>query len=456
VASKKDLVEGQAFSRRRLITAFVSGAPGGREVEPGKPLRAVVGGVVLSAILVVGALAAGLLAPTLPDGWDQDSLVIAEDTGARYVALDGVLYPVINTASARLLIPSNFKVVSAKAEKFTDSRRGPTLGIIGAPDALPTPGTLVDTGWTSCASQGEGVATTVSHTPPAQLVADQAVIVTLADGAEPGTYLVDNGLRYRVPDDLVISLRRALSLDTAPIYRVTAAWLNLFTSGPDVGSFEVPGAGAAVTGGPDELPDTARVGSVVADSGNPDRPYLLLQGGRIAALTPFAYAMYRMAADTGADTTVKLPGAVFASLGPADAVWPAAWPAAAPTPLRGVPCALLLSGSGASGTKPTVKLAASQTAPDDGRVTATVDPGAGALVRAIGVASVDNGPVFLVDQTGSAFPVTGGGDSNPIAQLGFSSSDITPVPQAWLGLLDTGPTLSAVAARTVITSANAR
>ena len=34
MATKKDLVEAQSFSRRRLTTAFVSGAPGGREVEP--------------------------------------------------------------------------------------------------------------------------------------------------------------------------------------------------------------------------------------------------------------------------------------------------------------------------------------------------------------------------------------------------------------------------------------
>ena len=32
MATKKHLVEAHAFSRRRLVTAFVSGAPGGREL----------------------------------------------------------------------------------------------------------------------------------------------------------------------------------------------------------------------------------------------------------------------------------------------------------------------------------------------------------------------------------------------------------------------------------------
>ena len=40
MAAKRDLVEAHQFSRRRLITAFVSGAPGGREVEPARSGRA--------------------------------------------------------------------------------------------------------------------------------------------------------------------------------------------------------------------------------------------------------------------------------------------------------------------------------------------------------------------------------------------------------------------------------
>lgn len=454
MASKKDLVEGQAFSRRRLITAFVSGAPGGREVEPGKPLRAVVGGIVLSAILVVGALAAGLLAPTLPDGWDQDSLVIAEDTGARYVALDGTLYPVINTASARLLIPSGFKVVSAKADKFTDSKRGPTLGIIGAPDALPTPDSLVDTGWSACTSQVRGLATSISRSTTAEAVTDKAVIATVEGGDAPVNYLVDNGLRYRIAPDAVVPVKLALSLDDAADYTVSAAWINLFAPGPDVGSFQVSSAGKSLAG-VDGLPSSAAVGSVIADSANPDRPYLLLAGGTIAPLTPFAYAMYRINADTGAVRGLTVPGSVFAGLGLAKPAWPSAWPAELPGPLGATPCALLSAGTG--GQKPSVQLAAGTgDAPEDNAVSTVVDPGAGALVRAIGAASLDNGAVFLVDQTGAAFPVQATDERDPITQLGFSGDDIVPVPQSWVALLDTGPTLSVTAAQNVIASASGR
>jgi len=46
MATKKDLIDAQTYSRRRLLAAFTSGAPGGKEVEPTSPMKAVIGGVV--------------------------------------------------------------------------------------------------------------------------------------------------------------------------------------------------------------------------------------------------------------------------------------------------------------------------------------------------------------------------------------------------------------------------
>ncbi|MEO5608100.1 MAG: type VII secretion protein EccB, partial [Ornithinibacter sp.] len=106
MATKKDLVEAQSFSRRRLTTAFVSGAPGGREVEPHRPLRAVAGGLALTVVLILGSMAFGWLRSSLPQGWENNRLVIAQDSGARYVSVKSVLHPVVNTTSARLLIPA--------------------------------------------------------------------------------------------------------------------------------------------------------------------------------------------------------------------------------------------------------------------------------------------------------------------------------------------------------------
>ena len=167
MATKKDLVEAQSFSRRRLTTAFVSGAPGGREVEPDRPLRAVVGGLALTVVLVLGSMAFGWLRSSLPDDWKNDRLVIAEDSGARYVSVEGVLHPVVNTTSARLLIPADqFKVIAVPDQELEEIQRGPTLGILGAPDSLAPRDRLVGSGWVSCLGAGQQVSSAIGAGPP--------------------------------------------------------------------------------------------------------------------------------------------------------------------------------------------------------------------------------------------------------------------------------------------------
>ena len=108
MATKRDLVEAHAFSRRRLVTAFVSGAPGGREVEPVRPGRTIVGGLALSVLLVLGAVIAGVFAPRTPEDWNKVGLVVSKDDGGLYVVTEQsdhpVLRPVINVTSAKLIL----------------------------------------------------------------------------------------------------------------------------------------------------------------------------------------------------------------------------------------------------------------------------------------------------------------------------------------------------------------
>jgi hypothetical protein len=62
MAPRRDLLEANAFRRARLVTAFLSGEPDGREVEPWRSGRVVVAGFVLALLLVGAAAIASVLA----------------------------------------------------------------------------------------------------------------------------------------------------------------------------------------------------------------------------------------------------------------------------------------------------------------------------------------------------------------------------------------------------------
>src|SRR5687768_16337025 len=109
MATKKDLVEAYSFSRRRLDTAFISGAPGGREVEPSRPGRTIVGGLALAVLLIAGAAVTGVFTPRVDGDWKEEGLVTSKEKATDYLIIDTpegeepVLRPLINTTSAQLL-----------------------------------------------------------------------------------------------------------------------------------------------------------------------------------------------------------------------------------------------------------------------------------------------------------------------------------------------------------------
>jgi len=84
MTTRRDLVEAYSFNRRRLVTAFISGAPGGREIEPARPGRTIVWGLALAVLVVAGAAIVRTLSPSLPEEWSSahvDSGETAQVTG---------------------------------------------------------------------------------------------------------------------------------------------------------------------------------------------------------------------------------------------------------------------------------------------------------------------------------------------------------------------------------------
>jgi len=439
MATKKDLVEAQSFAKRRLTTAFVAGAPGGREVEPHQPMKAIIGGIALSVVLVVGSLAFGWFKGSLPTKWGDDKLIIGKQSGARYVSIKDTLHPVINTTSARLLIPSSkFSVITVDDAKLADKKRGATLGILGAPDSLTPPDALTNSGWTSCMGTTENVGTRVGRSTGARAATDRAVVVTAADQ----TWVVTAAMRYPVPAQHVSAVLIALALDREGPVAVPATWLNLFTLGPALQPVQIDGLGKPLQG----LPPGASVGSVLA-VGGADRTYLVTAAGDLEPLPEVAHALYRLGSGSGAQDIAVEPSQVSTLKVVKQRGTAQEWPARIPAPLRAAPCATLQAG----GTQdPTSVLSTADVEVPASGTRTVVDAGTGALVRAVGAGGT-GGQVFAIDQTATAYAIPGA-DGELLGRLGYRATDATAVPAAWMELFRAGPALDPVAAQSVISA----
>ncbi len=432
MATKNDLIEAQSFSRRRLLTAFVSGAPGGKELEPAAPLRAVFTAIALAAAVILVGVFWGIISPGLPKGWDNGRLVLVSDTGARYVTIDGKLHPVINTASARLLIPSDdFAIITTDQQTLAGIALASPLGIVGAPDALPTPSGLVDDGWTACVA-GSGVDVRIGADAAATASTGAAVV-----SSEGRLYVVAAGQRFEVTAKQSDAVLRAVGLGAVDPTPVSAPWLNLFTPGTTLAPLTISGAGSPLDG------TDLTAGQVVHIDGNAaDELFVVREGRTLSPLTPLAWQLYQLGSGLGADAVLNVTAAQVAGLPTGDPVGSADWPKDAFTPLADDtrPCALLVrDGDGARTTL------AEQPTDAEASAGVRVEAGHGALVRAGGRGTQAASLLTLIDATGTAYALPGA-TAETVKRLGYTTGDIGTADQAWIALLRTGPALTEEAA----------
>lgn len=430
MATKKDLIEAQGFSRRRLLSAFVGGAPGGKELDPAKPLRAVIAGVALTAMVIVAGLFYGFLKPGLSQDWENNRVIIATDTGARYVSVDGTLYPVINATSARLLIPADeYAVITTSQSELADIPIGPSVGIMGAPDELPAPDALLNTGWTACVDGGEGTAVSISTEPIADPTRGTGAVVTRDDDI----FVIFGGLRYQVSTAHADAVLRALGLATADPVEVDGRWLNLFEPGEDLGPLVLEDAGSDVPG--TDLP----AGTILRVDGEDSTPYILLSDGQLSPMSEIARQMYLLGSGATIGPEQQVTPAETAERGTAAAAGGDDWPQYPLNPLTGAmtPCAVI------DDTGTTVLGVTDEELPDD-RSTPTVSVGTGALVR-VGGTDGGAGLNMLIDASGTAFaiPDAGGEDDDVIARLGYTTDDdLGAASNAWMQFFASGPALT--------------
>lgn len=259
MASRRDELNAYTFAKRRMVAAFLAPSPTGSDEGAPRPLRAVLPSMIAGALILAGFGAVGMFRPTAPTGWDRPgaNVIVGKKSTTRYVVLTTgrgensktLLHPVLNLASARLLLTPQSDGVVQVADDILDAGkppRGPLLGIPYAPDRLPED---KDAGtakrWAVCVQPG-GSGNTVQKAAFVLAERDNGLMeganrltegqVLYVRGQDRTRYLVDaHGTKYRIdetPADLG-HLTGAL-VGSAQPQPVTDDWLATLHDGSPI------------------------------------------------------------------------------------------------------------------------------------------------------------------------------------------------------------------------------
>ncbi|MEV7727634.1 type VII secretion protein EccB [Streptomyces sp. NPDC087917] len=521
MASRRDELNAYTFAKRRTVAAFLQPSATGSEEGAPRPLRAVLPSLVTGALVLAGFGALGMFKPQAPKGWSEPgtAVIVGKQSTTRYVVLSTKvngkdqkrLHPVLNLASARLLLdPKKFKVVQID-DKVLDGGnppRGPIIGIPYAPDRLPTPKDAAKAKrWAVCqqpGGNGRGVQTAafVLADREAGLMDDKArrtsdtqVLYVQSTGGAKERYLVDAaGRKYRFPEGKPDSgtLTTALVGTGATPQPVTEEWLATLNRGDDLAFPQLPGAAGANADVQGLGSADNKVGMVLtAETGSGTQHYVVLPG-RVAPVSEFvAWLLISAPATDTLNMHGKARQVDLQALNPDatpfkdEAKWPrrrgaqvnrvADTPGAAQgAERRDTVCNVLRSVDGQGGQ--TLSTWAGTGFPVDITASGTssyVTPGSGLLYTQVqGRQTTAGGALFLVTDTGLRYAVQANGDSDaqqskigasdPQAQgagdgrpeasqaqirLGYGEVVPAMVPIAWSEFLSKGPRLDTNAAR---------
>ncbi|MGW3091114.1 type VII secretion protein EccB [Streptomyces sp. NPDC001108] len=459
VQSRKDQVQAHLYVMGRLSSGLLRDDPDSPDTPTARTWRGVRWGALIVALACVVTVLFGLIKPGGGTSWQTPgALVVVKETGARYLNVGGVLHPVLNQASARLVAGGRMAVEEVAEGSIEDAPRGTPIGIVGAPDGLPqTPGAGA---WAVCAGvQPSGPTrtkplTSVVVSGPADaedgLGSDRGVLVT-APGE--GRQLVWNGRRFRI--DTEHGTEAALGWAGVTPVLVDASFLTALDAGPGIAPPEIPGRGRP---GPRLAGEGTRVGQLFSAGG---QHYVLRTDG-LAPLTGPARRLLR-----GDPRTQKQAydgkAVTERPVGPADLAAHQAPAAAAQQMAAGLPASVprvstvdpaqeqvcvrvkpssgghtttvsLLPADGVPGSPPDRQPGVRAACVAVDRI--WVRPGAGSLVRARSSAGTGNS-LYLVTDSGVSYPVTEAG----LKQIGYSAGAAVDVPGRLLSLLPSGPVL---------------
>ncbi|MGP4047227.1 type VII secretion protein EccB [Streptomyces sp. 2A115] len=502
MASRRDELNAYTFAKRRMLASFIQASPDGSEEGAPRPLRAVLPGTVVGVVILAVFGAWGMFKPTAPKDWDAtgENVIIASKSTTRYVVLvtDGKrqLHPVLNMASAKLLLDADKGKVINVDESILDKGdipHGATIGIPYAPDRLPA-ASEADSAkrWAVCERPSDGggaiqkaafvlAEREENKTEGSERLRGGELLYVV--GPDKTRYVVDaSGTAYQVSAEDELLLRTLVGSGRAP-QRVSREWLDTLHKGDPVTFPTVegpPGADAGVQVSEDA--EANKVGMVLkATNGDTDQFYVVLRG-RIAPVSAFTAKLLLNSRDL-----VSLGQAGQARRVSAGAFTPGEefgaennWPSEEPKAVNDV--------AATSGGRDTVCNVLRAVDPDKGTTTlstwvgtgfpatlatgsssAYVTPGSGQLYRQFQGSETKAGGVFLVTDTGLRYGMQSNSDSatddagigtsagkrkqlleeaqQAQTRLGYKEADPAPIPASWSAFLPTGPRLSTSSAR---------
>ncbi|MFE0644048.1 type VII secretion protein EccB [Streptomyces sp. NPDC058877] len=509
MASRRDELNAYTFAKKRTVAAFLQPSPSGTEEGAPKPVRAILPGLIVSALVVAGFGAWGMFKPSAPKGWDTPGtrVIVGKQSTTRYVVLETgtgkdkktLLHPVLNLASARLLLnPDQFQVIQVEDKKLDEGKppRGPILGIPYAPDRLPG---AEDAGtakrWAVCEQPGGGKGASVQkatflfaqrdarRTEGANQLKDGQVLYVRGQHGK-AQFLVDHtGTKYPVKADRPGLLTALVGLGKEP-QAVTDDWLATLRTGDEIDFPHIDGeVGAAADIPGNTLSGTEnRIGMVLlAQTGSGPQHYVVL-AGKVQPVTPFTAWLLINAPQTGVlDMDGKATAVDASAFVPDPTVFHAGvrWPTRKSTQINAS------TGEGARDTICNVLTAVDEKGnatlttwagtdyPADistGGTSTYVTPGTGLLYTQVqGRQKTPDGSLFLVTDTGLRYAVQANGDSDSARseigageqkqtddrpepsdaqkRLGYEKVQPVLVPMEWSEFLSKGPRLDTNSAR---------
>ncbi|MGC4851251.1 type VII secretion protein EccB [Micromonospora sp. DT15] len=455
--SRQDQLHSYQFSVQRAVAALVM-----RETDPAQsPFRRLAGAglasVLVAAIGLGGFALYGLFAGG-GKGWrDPGAVIVEKESGARFVYREQKLHPVLNYASALLIVGADrSKTVLVSRRTIDGVPRGLPLGIADAPDSLPAPGRLAATAWTVCSTvpAGTGVeaprsALLIGTEPDGgRPLGDDALLLRHPDG---GLHLVWHQRRYLVRDPSRVLA--ALATTRAQAVGVAPALLNSLPAGTDLAPLDLPALGRPAT----RVPGAA-IGTVylVSNSGG-GRQYAVALDAGLAGITELQAGL--LLARTGQVEPVPMTLGRFAALPTVPDLAPTGPNAPPSTPPRlaagdgGALCTRIGDDGGVGEVRWGVPLrdltAVPRTARTGGAVLAdhvVVEPGRGAVVEAAAAPGATGGAVSVVTDLGRRYALA---DREVLPMLGYRDVRPMRLPSGLVSLVPAGATLDPVAARAV-------